>query len=134
MNISVLIVDKGIESCGILANASLVLGLSAGRVLPNETFGQDVVDGEGNAHLSLTNIGHYVRKAGQNKLRTLREKFAQEEDVTLIDYTEQAAPADYQEYQDSLASASGEEIKYRALYVYGPEETVVPLTKNLSRL
>lgn len=134
MNISVLIVDKGIDSTGILANTSLVLGLSAGRTLPAETFGEDVLDGEGSTHSSLTNIGHYVRKAGQSKIRTLREKFSTDTDITLIDYTEQAAPADYSQYRENLAQVSGEDIKYRAIYVYGPEETIVPLTKNLSKL
>ena len=129
-----MIVDKGIDCRGILANAGLVLGLSAGRVLPQETFGAEVVDGDGSSHAALTNIGHYVRKAGQGKLRKLRRELSSHEDVVIIDYTQQASPADYQKYMDDLSQSSGEDILYRAVYVYGPEEKVVPLTKNLSKL
>lgn len=131
---SVLIVDKAIESKGLLANVALVIGLTAGRELPQETFGTDVVDGEGIFHQYLTRIGHVVRKAGQSKLRNLREVLAQDPRVLVVDYTEDAAPVDYDEYSKNLSKHSGSEIEYRALYVYGPEEKIGPLTKNLSRL
>ncbi|MDQ5825331.1 MAG: DUF2000 family protein [Chloroflexota bacterium] len=132
--ISVLIVDQAIESKGIVANVAFVLGLTAGRGLPEETFGHDVVDGDGTTHRYLTRIGHIVRKAGQNKLRSIRQELDDKPDVLLVDYTEDAAPADHNEYTQTLAKHSGEEIKYRALHVYGPEDVVGPLTRNLSRL
>jgi len=132
--ISVLIVDKSLADKGLLSNAAFVLGLTAGRLLPDATFGDDVVDGEGRPHKFLTKIGHYVRKAGQSKLSSLRSKFVESPDVLIVDYTEDAAPADYGAYATSLAGHNGEEIKYRAIYVYGPEAIIVPLTKNLSRL
>ncbi|HYP19433.1 MAG TPA: DUF2000 domain-containing protein [Chloroflexia bacterium] len=132
--ISVLIVDQAIDSKGVVANAAYVLGLTAGRDLPQETFGPDVVDGDGATHRYLTRIGHVVRKAGQNKLKSLRQTLAGNPDVLLVDYTEDAAPADYEEYAETLAKHSREELKYRALHVYGPEEIIAPLTKNLSRL
>jgi len=132
--ISVLIVDQAVESKGILANAALVLGLTAGRELSQSTFGSDVVDGDGAIHRYLTNIGHVVRKAGQSKMRSIRASLAKSPDVLLVDYTEYAAPVDYDSYSRSLAEHLGEDIKYRAIYIYGPEEIVMPLTKNLSRL
>ncbi len=132
--ISVLVVDQSLDNKGVIANVGLVLGLTAGRELPKETFGGDVTDGDGVSHLYLTRIGHTVRKAGQSKIRNLREALAAQSGVLLVDYTEDAAPADYEEYTRTIASHSGEDLKYRALYVYGPEEIVGPLTKNLSRL
>ena len=132
--ISVLIVDQSVESKGIAANAGFVLGLTAGREIPESTFGREVVDGDGTHHAYLTKIGHYVRKAGQNKMRELRAKLIAEPDVKIVDYTEDAAPADYEEYARNLLSHKGEEIVYRALHIYGPKEIVAPLTKNLSRL
>lgn len=132
--LSVLIVDQSIESKGIVANVAFVLGLTAGRDLPADTFGTDVVDGEGKAHRYLTQIGHMVRKAGQSKLKSLRETLAANPQVLLVDYTEDAAPADYSEYASALGGHCGDAIKYRALHVYGPEEIVGPLTKNLSKL
>lgn len=132
--ISVLIVDQAIDSRGVVANAAFVLGLTAGRDLPQETFGPDVADGDGATHRYLTRMGHVVRKAGQRKLKSLRQALAGNPDVLLVDYTEDAAPADYEEYAETLAKHSGEELKYRALHVYGPEEIIAPLTKNLSRL
>lgn len=131
---SVLIVDQALEDKGVLTNAGFVLGLTAGRELPDDTFDRDVVDGDGSTHKYLTRIGHFVRKASQSKIRDLRRKFMAEKDVKVVDYTEDAAPADYAEYAHNLGAHKGEEIFYRALYVYGPKEIVLPLTKNLSRL
>lgn len=133
-NASVLIVAKGVDHKGILANCAFVLGLTAGKLLPPETFGPEVVDGDGISHKSLTNISHYVREAGQSKLRTLRAELAQNPSVIIVDYAEDAAPADYLTYAKSLGEHKGEEIIYRAIHVYGPADFVVPKTKNLSML
>lgn len=132
--VSVLIMDKGIKDNGILSNAALVMGLTAGRRLPDHTFGYDVVDGDGFIHTYLTNIGHIVRKAGQRKMRSLRELFVKEPDIIVVDYTEDAATVHYSEYEHNLSKHSGEDIQYRGIYVYGPKEKIIPYTKNLSRL
>ncbi len=132
-NISVLIVNEKVDHKGILANTAFVLGLTAGRELPKESFGTPVIDGDNSAHTYLTNIGHYVRKAGQNKMRTIRKEFL-DQGVMVVDYTDDAAPADYAAYEMSIKSHKGEEIIYRAIWVYGPEEVVLPKTKNLSSL
>ena len=132
--LSVLIVDQSMEHKGILANAGFVLGLTAGRELPDSTFGPAVIDGDGSSHQYLTKISHFVRKAGQSKIRDLRTKLITEPAVKIIDYTEDAAPADYEEYARNLSLHKGEEIKYRAIHIYGPREIVLPLTKNLSSL
>lgn len=133
-HISVLLVNKNIDEPGIMANAAFVLGLTAGRLLPEETFGPEVVDGDGKSHTFLTRIAHFVRKATPTKLQALRDTFAEMPDVQVVDYTEDAAPSTYETYAQDLGNHSGEEIVYRAVYVFGPEEKVVPLTKNLSRL
>lgn len=133
-HVSVLVVDKNLKTPGVLANTAFVLGLTAGRALPEATFGPPVVDGDGAEHTYLTNVAHFVREAGQSKLRTLRAAFSEMPEVHLVDYTEDAAPSDYATYQRDLAQHAGEQIVYRALHVYGPEEQVLPLTKNLSRL
>jgi len=75
-----------------------------------------------------------VRKATGAKLRTLWTEFSADPDVSLVDYTEAAAPADYGAYTAALGSTAGDEITFRAIHVYGPEEKIVPLTKNLSSL
>ena len=131
---SVLIVDQGIDSRGTIANIALVVGLSAGRELPGETFGSDITDGEGAVHRYLTRIGHIVRKAGQSKMRSIRAVLAGDPRILLVDYTEDAAPSNYAAYASSLSTRAGAEIQYRALYMYGPSEVIGPLTKNLSGL
>lgn len=93
-----------------------------------------MIDGDGKIHKFLTNIAHHVRKAGQNKLKTLRETFSEDPEITIIDYPEDAAPSDYSEYATQLSSHKSDEITYRAIYVYGKADKVIPLTKNLSRL
>jgi hypothetical protein len=132
--ISVLIVNEKIGNAGLLTNAALVLGLTAGTVLPPETFGGDVTDGDGKVHRRLTAIGHHVRKATPGKLHALRAALAANPDVIVVDYTEDAAPSSYEAYVQSLGSHAGDAIVYRAVYVYGPESVVGPATKNLSRL
>ncbi len=132
--ISVLIVDQSLSPVGVLANTCFVLGLTAGRLMPVTAFGHDTVDGDGSAHRYLTSIAHFVRKAGQSKIRTLRATLIANPEVSLVGYTEDAAPSDYKEYAENLVRHSGDQIVYRALHVYGPEEVVTPLTKNLSRL
>ena len=131
--ISVIILNKAFEERGLLANVTFVLGLSAGRELPSSTFGSIVTDGDGRIHQALTNIGHHVRKAGGSKLASLRNELADMPDVQVIDYTEDAAPADYDEYSRTLSKHKSEEIVYRAIHVYGPSAKIIPLTKNLSR-
>jgi Protein of unknown function (DUF2000) len=133
-NISVLIVNEKIDAAGILTNAAFVLGLTAGKSLPAETYGADTVDGDGTTHKFLTNIGHFVRKTSPTKLRALRDAFVQNPTVLVVDYPEDAAPSDYQAFTAALATHKGEEIVYRAVYAYGPSEVLTPLTKNLSRL
>ncbi len=133
-NVSVLIVSQSLDHKGIIANSAFVLGLTAGKLLPQETFGPDVVDGNGSTHMYLTKIGHTVRVAGQNKIRALREEFLKMLGVTVVDYTEDAAPADYDAYAKSLGVHKGEEIIYRALHVYGPAAEIIAKTKNLSAL
>jgi hypothetical protein len=131
--ISVIIANKS-KHRGELTNAGFVCGLTAGRLMADDTFGSDVVDGDGQKHAFLTRIGHMVREAGDNKIRELRKKFAENPDVILVDYTEDAAPSSYEKYQENLAAHAGEQITYRLLHAYGPEEFLLPLTKNLSRL
>lgn len=131
--VSVLIVSEGIDHKGIIANASFVVGLTAGKLIAPETFSGDVVDGDGSKHTYLTNIAHMVRRAGQNKMRTLRKDFM-DAGCVVVDYTDAAAPSDYATYEKTIAELKGEQITYRAFWVYGDEEIVVPKTKNLSSL
>lgn len=133
-NISVLITNKSLDDKGILTNAAFVIGLTAGHLLPDSTFGPDVVDGDGNTHTYLTNIAHFVRKAGNSKIASLRETFSAHENIHVVDYTEDAAPSTYADYEKALGKHKGEEIVYRALWIYGPSEVIVPLTKSLSKL
>ena len=130
--VSVLIVDKSEIAIGLMINVGFVLGLSASKLMPPDTFGTDAVDGDGVMHPALTCIGHIVREAGQNKLRTLRSEFSNSDGVYVTDYTAAAMPSSYDQYTDTLRQQSGEAIKYIAIHVYGPEEIVVPKTKNLS--
>ena len=102
--------------------------------MPDETFGQEVTDGDGNKHAFLTRIPHIVREAGENKIRELRKKFATNPEVMIVDYTEDAAPSSYEKYAEALSSHSGDGISYRMVCAYGPEEFLAPLVKNLSPL
>lgn len=75
-----------------------------------------------------------LRKTGRAVIVCAKGRGVKKPEVTLVDYVEDAAPADYDEYARNLRGRAGDEISYRALYVYGPEEVVLPLIRNLSRL
>ena len=67
----------------------------------------------------------------------LRQKLAlvPDDENTIADLLQIAQPELVgNNYQEALQSHSGEEIQYRALWVYGPSEIIVPLTKSLSKL
>lgn len=132
-NKSVVVVNEKLDR-GQQANVAFVLGLTVGRLLPEETFGGDVMDGDGATHRYLTRIGHTVRKANPNKLATLRNAFATTPEVVVVDYTKDAVPPVYEEYEAGLRSHSGDAIVYYGIAVYGPEELVISKTKNLSIL
>jgi hypothetical protein len=132
-SISVLIVNQSIKEVGVLSNVAFVLGLTAGRLMPPVTFGEDVTDGSGRRHRYLTGIPHIVRKAGTAKLIALREALSNLDQVHVVDYAEEAATSSYAEYEAAIRGQTGD-IQYRAIHVFGPFETVYPLTKNLSRL
>jgi Protein of unknown function (DUF2000) len=136
--IGVLIVNQAVTSAGVENNAALVLGLTAGRLMPDDTFGGDVVDGDGARHVYLTRTAHFVRKCSPSKLRTLRQQLVQHAEqhpeLIVVDYTEAAGPSSYEAYEATLAAQKGEQVEYRAVYAFGPEDVLVPLTKNLSRL
>ena len=133
-SISVLIVNQSIADPGTVANVAFVLGLTAGRLMPAETFGEDVVDGGHHRHRYLTSLPHIVRKAGAAKLCTLREALSNIEGVHVVDYAEEAATSSYSEYEQALGTRPSEDIRYRAIHVFGPADMIYPLTKNLSRL
>jgi hypothetical protein len=132
--IGVLLVDQSITSAGIEQNLGLVLGLSAGRKMLCEHFGPDVSDADGRTHPQLTNSPHFVRKCSANKLRELRDVFASHPELIVVDYTEAAATSDYAAYAKALSEQAGDQVVYRAVFAFGPEQLLTPLTKNLSRL
>ncbi|MGZ4753429.1 MAG: DUF2000 domain-containing protein [Acidimicrobiia bacterium] len=130
---SVLILNGKIPEVGVIANTAFVLGLTVGRLIPDTTFGPNVLDGDGRTHLSLTQIGHTVRVANPTKLARLAETLKGEAGLTVVDYTEDAAPADYAQYTATLGVRQGEDIVYRAVHVFGPADLVDKYTRNLSR-
>jgi hypothetical protein len=132
--IGVLLVNQSLAGAGVEHNAALVLGLTAGRLMPADCFGGDVFDGDAVKHTFLTRTPHFVRKCGAGKLRALRQQFAQHPELIVVDYTEAAAPSSYDAYEAALASQKGEQVEYRAVFAFGPEDVLAPLTKNLSRL
>lgn len=132
--IGVLLIDHSITSAGLEQNLGLVMGLSAGRKMLFENFGPDVCDADGRTHPQLTNSPHFVRKCSANKLRELRDCFASHPELIVVDYTEAAATSDYAAYAAALSEQAGDQVVYRAVFAFGPEHLLTPLTKNLSRL
>jgi hypothetical protein len=131
--LSALVVNESIDDIGILVNAAFVLGLTAGRRMPESLFGPPALDAQGLEHQPLTCIPHYVRKASRGQLRTLLERARGNPEVQVQDYSEEAAPSTYAAYTQALAVAQPADIVYRAVHVIGPVDVITPWTKNLSR-
>jgi hypothetical protein len=131
---SVLIINQGLAEPGTVANVAFVVGLTAGRLLPPHTFGGDVADADGRLHRHLTRLPHFVRRAGESKLRALHAAFSAMPEVVVVDYSDDARTSEYEKYAAALATRRTEAVVYRALHVFGPSHLLLPLTKNLSRL
>ena len=122
---------------GLMANTAAVLGISLGKMFPEEIVGGDVKDADGQIHPGITAKTIPVLAADRERIKRLRDSlFAQENtDVTVIDFSEAAQKClEYDAYRQMLSCLTGEDLYYLGICLYGPDKKVNKLTGNLALL
>lgn len=130
-----MVINKDIP-VGLIANTSAVLGISLSRLFPG-IVGEDVLDGDGNAHAGITTQNIPVLAADREKIKGLRDCLfdAAYEDVSVIDFSEAAQKClDYGDYIARLGGLPADDLYYLGICLYGPKKKVNKLTGNLGLL
>lgn len=131
----VMILDEALP-LGILANTAGILGITLGRHLP-ETIGPDVCDKSGREHLGIIAIPVPILKAGQERIRAIRQRLYQPEfaDVVTVDFSNVAQSCNvYDEYQAHAAATEENDFSYFGLGLCGPKKLINQLSGNLPLL
>ena len=114
---------------GVAVNVAAVLGLSIGLQV-GFPLGGDVIDASGARHLALPEVGVPLLVAAATELPLVRER-AVRKDLTVVDYTEAARSPDYQEYRQTLAAVSADQLRYLGLALGGAKRDVNSVAGNL---
>ena len=130
----VLIADENLPP-GLIANTAAVLGVTLGRLMPEECVGEDIVDGSGLPHRGIVTIPLPVLRADARKLGDIRRALAREEysDLLVVDFTDVARSCkNYDEYKAKAAICT--EQSYLGLALYGDRKKINSLTGSMPLL
>jgi len=129
----VMVLDGGLPT-GLAVNAAGVLAVTLGRRVEG-IVGPDVADGAGDRHAGLVNIPIPVLKAGTEAIREIRRRAAGIEELLVVDLTDAAQTSKtYEEYQQRMAAANPEDLRYLGLALHGDKKLVNKLTGGLALL
>ena len=108
-----------------------MLGFGAGAVSKEEIHLNQYVDAQGNVHSNISEMPIVVLKANSNKIRNLRTA-AIENDLKVVDFTDTMSIGSYEEEYAVTKTKRDYELVYRAIVIFGPQETVTSLTRKFS--
>lgn len=114
---------------GAAVKVAAVLALAIG-VRVGFPLGDDAVDGAGELHLALPQVGLPLLRATGPELVAVRGSAARRA-LTVVDYSEAARSPDYEEYRRALAAQRTDEHRYLGLAVAGPARQVNAVAGNL---
>lgn len=127
------IIVKNSLPLGLIANATAVLGVSLGAMLP-EIVGPDLLDGSGDKHPGITGTPIPVLQAAPQKLANLAKE-AHDKQVKMVGFTGVAQQSkSYEEYERKLQSMDSLEIDYLAVLLVGDKGHINRLTGSLPLL
>lgn len=132
----VMIIDRELP-LGLIANAAAVLGISLGKLFPEEIVGRDIQDADGNVHVGITTKTIPLLAGSKEQIRSIRAAIGtgSNSDVTVIDFSEVAQKCrDYESYVDILSSYTASRLAYLGICLYGPDKKVNKLTGSLGLL
>lgn len=130
------IVADGSLPPGLIANTAAILGITLGKNLP-EAVGPDVTDGSGVLHPGIIAFPVPVLRGDRESLRALREKLRTPPFSGLFaaDFSDLAQGCKtYGEFQERIAAAPEDSLRYLGIAVCGEKKLVNRLTGSLPLL
>ena len=119
---------------GLAVNAAAVLATTIGYRVES-IVGPDVADRSGDQHVGLVTIPIPVLKAEAEALRSIRFEATGVEGMLVVDLTDVAqASKTYGEYEQKMAAAAPENLRYLGVILYGDKKPVNKLTGGLPLL
>lgn len=131
----VVVVDEALPQ-GLIANTAAILGITLGRALP-EAVGADVWDGSGILHPGIITFPVPILRGDAAALRALREalRTAPFSGLFAADFSDLAQGCKtYGEFQEKMAAAPEDGLRYLGIIVCGEKKLVNRLTGSLPLL
>lgn len=122
---------------GLIANTAAVLGISLGKLYPEDIVGADIPDADGNIHKGITAKTIPVLTSSRAEIKETRDALLKESgsDITVIDFSEAAQKCiEYDDYTKVLSGLATADINYMGICLYGPDKKINKLTGNLRLL
>jgi hypothetical protein len=120
---------------GLIANTAAVLGISLGKMYPEDIVGGDIPDADGKIHSGITAKTIPMLAASRAKIKEIRDKLFEDSSITTIDFSEAAQKClEYDDYIRILSGLSSTDIHYLGICLYGPDKNVNKITGNLCLL
>lgn len=133
-NHKVAIVVDGALPAGLAANTAAVLMLSMGKLVDG-LLGPDLKDADGSTHVGITTVPIPILTADTATVTEIREKAVGDSELVVVDFTDCAQRTKtYDDYAKLLEAASGGELRYLGVALYGPRKPVQRLTGSLPLL
>lgn len=131
----VIVADETLPA-GVLANTSVILGMTLGKLLP-ACVGTDVIDASGTVHKGITMIPIPILKGTRDIIKELRTKLSTEafSDLVVVDFSDVAQSCmHYNDYISNAESHQEEAFNYLGIAIYGSRKKVGKLTGFLPLL
>jgi hypothetical protein len=131
----VIVADEELPT-GVLANTSVILGMTLGKLIP-EYVGEDVRDASNLVHMGITKLPIPILKGTKEFIRSLRTKLYSDDfsDLLTVDFSDVAQGCmEYKDYIDNAKSLAEEDFNYLGIAIYGNKKKVNKLTGFLPLL
>lgn len=131
----VVVIDNSLP-LGLIANTAAILGTTLGATLP-QMVGRDVCDASGNAHRGINTVPTTVLQAGEELLRSIRQKLYEPEfaDLLAVDFSDVAQRIHiYEDYLREAEKIETSAFQYFGIALYGDKKKVNRLTGMLPLL
>lgn len=131
----VMIIDNSLP-LGLIANTAAILGTTLGATLP-QMVGRDVCDASGNTHRGINTVPTTVLQAGEELLKTLRQRLYEPEfaDLVAVDFTDVAQRIHvYEDYHKEAEATATSAFQYFGIALFGDKKKINRLTGMLPLL
>ena len=117
---------------GLKTNTAAVLSLTLGNKIEG-LIGSDLLDKDGNKHVSLTTIPLPILKCTADQLRdTYNQAYELGNELLLVDITDAAQTTkNYQDYQIKLEQAGTDTLQFLGIAMAGPARLINKLTGSM---